>query len=62
RAIHYKSTFTPVAPASAFARLSAAGFSRVSVDFRHGGFRIRARKATEASSNPPAVAARSATA
>jgi ubiquinone/menaquinone biosynthesis C-methylase UbiE len=48
RAVHYRSTFTPLAPASAFARLTAAGFSRVSVDFRKGGFRIRARKAVEA--------------
>jgi len=62
RAVHYKSTFTPVAPGSMFARLTAAGFSRVSVDFRSGGFRIRARKAAETSSNPISVAASSATA
>jgi SAM-dependent methyltransferase len=60
RAIHYKSTFTPVAPSSAFARLTTAGFSRISVDFRSGGFRIRARKAAEASANPPVLAASSA--
>jgi SAM-dependent methyltransferase len=39
---HIRSTFVPVAPASALARLAAAGFARVTVDFRHGGFRIRA--------------------
>jgi SAM-dependent methyltransferase len=44
---HIKSTFVPVAPASAFARLSAAGFSKVTVDFRRGGFRIRALRARE---------------
>lgn len=60
RTIHYKSTFTPVAPTSAFARLTAAGFSRVSVDFRNGGFRIRARKAAETWSNSPALVASSA--
>jgi SAM-dependent methyltransferase len=60
RAVHYKSTFTPVAPASAFARLTAAGFSRVSVDFRKGGFRIRARKAAETPAPAPAQMAHSA--
>jgi ubiquinone/menaquinone biosynthesis C-methylase UbiE len=44
---HRKSTFVPVAPASAFARLTAAGFSKVTVDFRSGGFRIRALRARE---------------
>lgn len=39
---HIRSTFTPVAPGSVFARLSNAGFSRISVDFRSGGFRISA--------------------
>jgi len=60
RAVHYKSTFTPVAPASAFTRLTAAGFSRVSVDFRRGSFRIRARKAAEASAPAAGALARSA--
>jgi ubiquinone/menaquinone biosynthesis C-methylase UbiE len=41
---HIASTFTPLAPASAFARLTRAGFSPVSVDFRVGGFRITARR------------------
>jgi SAM-dependent methyltransferase len=45
---HIRSTFVPVTPASAFARLTAAGFSRVTVDFRRGGFRIRALRAREA--------------
>lgn len=39
---HIRSTFVPVAPVSASARLRAAGFSRVGVDSRRGGFRIRA--------------------
>jgi hypothetical protein len=47
RAVHYKSTFTPLTPGSAFARLSAAGFSRISVDMRGGGFRISASRAKE---------------
>jgi ubiquinone/menaquinone biosynthesis C-methylase UbiE len=44
---HIRSTFVPVAPTSAFARLTAAGFSRVTVNFRQGGFRIRALRAPE---------------
>ena len=39
---HIGSTYTPVGPGSAFGRLTKAGFSRVSVDFRRGGFRISA--------------------
>jgi SAM-dependent methyltransferase len=42
RAIHLRSTFTPLAPGSVFARLTAAGFSKVSVDFRRAGFRLTA--------------------
>jgi SAM-dependent methyltransferase len=45
---HIRSTFVPVMPASAFARLTAAGFSKVTVDLRRGGFRIRALRAREA--------------
>jgi ubiquinone/menaquinone biosynthesis C-methylase UbiE len=41
---HIGSTFTPLAPGSAFSRLTRAGFSRVSVDFRAGGFRITATR------------------
>ena len=38
---HIKSTFVPVAPGSAPARLTTAGFAKVTLDFRRGGFRIR---------------------
>jgi len=48
RAIHKNSTFVPVSPASVPARLTAAGFSRVTVDIRVGGYRVRARRAREA--------------
>src|ERR1700687_824910 len=44
---HLRSTFVTVTPASAFARLTAAGFSKVTVDFRRGGFRIRALRSRE---------------
>jgi ubiquinone/menaquinone biosynthesis C-methylase UbiE len=39
---HFRSTFTPISPAGAFARLTSAGFERATIDFRRGGFRIRA--------------------
>ena len=39
---HFRSTFVPVNPATAPARLTAAGFSRATVDLWRGGFRIRA--------------------
>lgn len=58
---HRNSTFTPVAPASAFARLTGAGFSKVSVDFRKGSFRLRARKASAEPAPEKARAAASAT-
>ena len=44
---HIRSTFVPVTPASVFARLTTAGFSKVTVDFRRGGFRIRALRSRE---------------
>lgn len=44
---HIKSTFVPIAPASAFTRLTAAGFSKATVDIQSGGFRIRALRARE---------------
>jgi SAM-dependent methyltransferase len=44
---HIRSTFMPMAPASACARLTAAGFSKVTVDIRRGGFRIRALRPRE---------------
>jgi ubiquinone/menaquinone biosynthesis C-methylase UbiE len=39
---HMRSTFVPVDPATASARLAAAGFSRATVDLWRSGFRIRA--------------------
>ena len=44
---HIKSTFVPVGPTSATARLTSAGFSNVTVGFGRGGFRIRALRARE---------------
>ena len=44
---HIKSTYTPLAPASAVARLTQAGFAPVSVDVQVGGFRIRATRPKE---------------
>src|SRR6266446_5006085 len=38
---HIKSTFVPVDPATASARLTAAGFSKVTVDIQRGAYRIR---------------------
>jgi SAM-dependent methyltransferase len=57
RAAHYKSTFTPVTPSSAFARLTNAGFSKVSVDFRSGGYRVSARRAAAEPVNEKLTAA-----
>jgi ubiquinone/menaquinone biosynthesis C-methylase UbiE len=57
RAAHYKSTFTPVTAGSAFARLTKVGFSKISVDFRGGGFRVSARRAAEATSKEQPAAA-----
>lgn len=42
RVVHIKSTFVPVDPASALARLAATGLSKGTVEFQSGGFRIRA--------------------
>jgi len=47
RAIHRHSTFVPVCPASMPALLSAAGFARVTIDIRFGGFGVRARREFE---------------
>lgn len=44
---HFRSTFTPMSPSSAFTRLTAAGFSRISIDFRAGAFRLSALRAEE---------------
>jgi ubiquinone/menaquinone biosynthesis C-methylase UbiE len=40
---HVQSTFVPLVPTSVFARLESAGFSRIAVDHRRGGFRVRAQ-------------------
>ncbi len=48
RVAHFRSTFVAVTPASAFARLTATGFSMVTVDIGRGGFRIHALRAREA--------------
>lgn len=42
---HIRSTFVPVAPSSTPARLAAAGFSSVSIDFLRGAYRMRALRA-----------------
>lgn len=47
RVAHIRSTFVPVAPATAPARLTAAGFSDVTIALRRGGFRIRALRPRE---------------
>src|SRR5258707_290820 len=44
---HIKSTFVPLAPASASARLTAAGFSKVTVDIHRGGYRILALRSLQ---------------
>jgi ubiquinone/menaquinone biosynthesis C-methylase UbiE len=48
RIAHIRSTFVPVAPASAPERLAAVGFSSVSVDFLRGAYRLRALRARSA--------------
>jgi SAM-dependent methyltransferase len=47
RVAHIRSTFVPLTPTPALARLTAAGFSNVTVDLKRGGFRIRALRARE---------------
>jgi ubiquinone/menaquinone biosynthesis C-methylase UbiE len=44
RAVHIKSTFVPLQPASIRARLAHAGFANISLDFRSGAFRIHATR------------------
>jgi len=44
RIVHVRSTFVPVDPKAAPARLRSAGFSEVTVAFGNGGFRLRAVK------------------
>jgi len=45
---HFRSTFTPLVPGSAFARLNAAGFSRVAIDLHRGAFRLSATRGEHA--------------
>lgn len=45
---HIKSTFVPVAPATAFARLTSLGFSKIVVDMKSSAFRICALRTREA--------------
>jgi ubiquinone/menaquinone biosynthesis C-methylase UbiE len=47
RGVHIRSTFVPVAPATVSARLTAVGFSSVTIALRRGGFRIRALRPHE---------------
>lgn len=47
RVAHIRSTFVPVVPAAAPARLTAAGFSDVTIALRRGGFGIRALRPRE---------------
>lgn len=61
RVAHYRSTFNPLDPVSAFTRLTTAGFSKVSVDFRGAGYRLSARRAADETTNEK-LAAVSATA
>jgi ubiquinone/menaquinone biosynthesis C-methylase UbiE len=56
---HIRSTFVPIPPAGANARLIAAGFWRVTVDFRGTAFLLRALRAWDADPSPdPACVAR----
>ncbi len=48
RTAHFRSTFTALTPDSSVARLAGIGFDRVSIDFRRGGFRVRAVRASVA--------------
>jgi ubiquinone/menaquinone biosynthesis C-methylase UbiE len=45
---HIKSTFVPVAPAAALARLTSLGFSKIAIDGKGAAFRICALRAHEA--------------
>jgi SAM-dependent methyltransferase len=47
RLAHTRSTFVPVKASAAHARLNAAGFARVSVDFLRGAFVLRAHRAID---------------
>jgi ubiquinone/menaquinone biosynthesis C-methylase UbiE len=45
---HIKSTFVPIAPAAALARLASLGFSEIAVDMQRAVFRICALRTREA--------------
>lgn len=47
RVAHIHSTFVPLSPVSISARLTDAGFSKVTVDIRHGAFRVIALRLPE---------------
>jgi ubiquinone/menaquinone biosynthesis C-methylase UbiE len=49
RIAHIRSTFVPVAPSSVHERLAAVGFSRVSIDFLRGAYRLRALREQDGS-------------
>lgn len=44
---HIESTFVPVAPEAAFARLTSTGFSKIVIDMQRAAFRICALRARE---------------
>jgi ubiquinone/menaquinone biosynthesis C-methylase UbiE len=44
RVVHIRSTFTPIAPASAMKRLTTSGFSGMVFDTRGGTFRLSAKR------------------
>ncbi len=48
---HIRSTFTPLSAGSTFARLNRVGFSRISVDFRRGAFRVGALREKDRTTN-----------
>lgn len=44
RAVHIKSTFVPIQPASITSRLTTTGFANVTLDLRSGAFRFHASR------------------
>ena len=44
RAIHFRTTFSPISPVSAVNRLTTAGFSEIAFDTRSGTFRLSAAR------------------
>lgn len=43
---HFQSTFTPLSPTTAIAKLTTAGFDPVTINLRRGGFKICAIRAS----------------